>query len=451
MVGEATGALVTGALADLAQRLSAAAPGCRALHVDWPAWAGGSLGERSDLADRMCRAGFTPMQVTDGSRQLLKLLATDGLPDRVAVHGRVGVPAPRSIAAAAVAGPVAVAESPPVYPPSTRFIERVLVHYPGVELVAEAKLSLLADPYLGDYKVDGVPVLPPVMALEAMAQAASVLAGASARRISQVRISAPVVLPAGTPGSHTVIRLAALRDGDAITVTLRSDNSGFAVEHGRAVFSAAGPDLLGDGRQADATPPGEAAGPSEPGVESVGSAELYGSVFFQDGRFRRLSSVRQAGPPASRGAIGLADDTDERPWFCAVPPARAAIRQQLVLGSAGLNDATLQLVQACVPDRTLAFESCDQVTFSGREAAGPVTIRAVRAGKAKRVPSPRPAPRRDAGQDASWERNAQWTVDAVDSDGSVLIAWRGLRMRDAGPLPQARRARRRGTAKQLTS
>jgi len=436
MAGEATSALVTGALADLAQRLSAATPGCRALHVDWPAWAGTSLGERADLADRMCRAGFTPMQVTDGSRLLLKLLATDGLPERVAVHGRVGVPAPRSIAAAAVTGPAAVAGSPPGDPPSTRFVERALVHYPGVELVAEARLSLLADPYLGDYMVDGVPVLPPVMALEAMAQAASVLAGASARRICLVRISAPIVLPAGTPGSQTVIRLAALRDGDAITVTLRSDNSGFALEHGRAVFGAAVPDLLGDGRHADARLAGEATGSSEPGGEPVDSAELYGSVFSQDGRFRRLATVRPAGPAGSRGAIGLADDTDELPWFGAVPPARAAIRHRLVLGSAGLNDATLQLVQACVPDRRLVFEGCDQVAFSGREAAGPVTIRAVRSSKAERVPSPRPTARRDVVQDPSCETNAEWTVDAVDCDGSVLIAWRGLRMRDAGPLPQ---------------
>ncbi len=235
LAGESASALVTGAIADYGARLAAASPGCRALHIDWPAWSGEGLGQRADLAETMERAGFTAMPPEQGSRQLLKLLATEGLNGRVAVHGRVGVPAPRPVAAA---GPRSGQHGGRA---SSRFVERVLLHYPGVELIAEASLSLLADPYLGDYQVDGVPVLPPAMALEAMAQAASVLAGAPVRNAADVSMSAPIVLPAGTPGSQTVIRLCALRDGDSVTVAIRSGNSGFAVDHGRAIFGSAQP------------------------------------------------------------------------------------------------------------------------------------------------------------------------------------------------------------------
>ena len=436
LAGEGIGALVTGALADLAQRLAAASPGCRALHVDWPAWSSTGLGQRADLAERLAGAGFTPLPVAEGSRQLLKLLATDELPARVAVHGRVGVPAPRPIAAA-VPAPVPSPGSGPgpgsadVKPASTRFVERVLVHYPGVELIAEARLSLIADPYLGDYQADGVPVLPPTMALEAMAQAASVLAGTPLRRAGRVSMSAPIVLPAGTPGSQTVIRLCALRAGDAVTVLVRSDNSGFGVEHCRAVFSA-GQEPADPQPQAASR---SAADPGEQAAEAAYGSELYGSVYFQAGRFGRLATVRLAG---SRAAIGLADGADELPWFGLVRQAGPADRQHLVLGSAGLSDATLQLVQACVPHRRLIMESCDHVVFAGQEAEGMVTIRAVRQNPAPPVQAePVPRPRTAPGESAAETAGPGWDVDATDAAGRSLITWKGLRMRDAGPPPLA--------------
>jgi enediyne polyketide synthase len=358
------------------------------------------------------------MPVAEGSRQLLRLLAADGLPARAAVHGRVGVPAPRPIAAAAAAVAVAAGQGRNGEPTSARFIERVLVHYPAVELIAEARLSLLTDPYLGDYRVDGRPVLPPTMALEAMAQAASVLAGTPARWAGEVSMRAPIALAAGKPGSQTVIRLCAVRDGDSVTVIVRSDSNGFAVEHCRAVFSVTKPEpasaLLGlSPQEADRR---------DQAAEAVYGSELYGSVCFQTGRFSRLATVRMAG---SRAAIGLAEAADELPWFGAVPPARASARQRLVLGSAGLGDATLQLIQASVPDRRLMLDSCKEVAFSGRHPEGLVTIRAVRQSPSGPV----------------------WNIDATDSDGHLLIAWRGLRMRDAGPLrpPAGRTAGAAGT------
>ena len=284
LAAEGIGAFVSGALADCGERTAAASPGCQATHIDWPAWSGEALGERAELAEAMARAGYTALPVGDASRLLLKALATDGLPRRLAIHGRVGVPAPRAVAAASTLGSAATSE---------RFIERVLVHYPGVELIAEARLSLLADPYLLDYQADGVPVLPPTMALEAMAQVASVLAGSPARRAGKVAMRAPVVLAAGMPGAETVIRIYALRDGDAITVRVRSDNSGFAVDHCRATFllAPAGEDdqeLLGG--EDDAVPAGQ--GSAMPAGE-MSAAALYGSVLFQAGRFGSWAALRR--------------------------------------------------------------------------------------------------------------------------------------------------------------
>jgi hypothetical protein len=43
-----------------------------------------------------------------------------------------------------------------------------------------------------------------------------------------------------------------------------------------------------------------------------------------------------------------------------------------VLGSIGLGDAALQVVQACVPHRKLMFAACDSVSFSDTSRAGPM-------------------------------------------------------------------------------
>ncbi|MDR2986021.1 MAG: SDR family NAD(P)-dependent oxidoreductase, partial [Nocardiopsaceae bacterium] len=417
---ESAGAYATCALADFAKRSAAASPGCRALHIDWPAWAGEALGERDDLGGAMVSAGYSVMQVGEGSRLMLKALATDELPARVAIHGRVGVPAPRPIAVTGTLGQSQMSE---------RFIERVLVHYPGVELIAEARLSLLADPYLLDYQADGVPILPPIMALEAMAQVAAALAGTPVRLANQVAMRAPVVLAAGMPGSQTVIRIYAIKEGDVITIRVRSDNSGFAVDHCRATFSLAShvPD--------DRPWPGF----GQPAGTTVPAEDFYNNVLFQTGRFRLLREVSLAGPRSTCALAAPAGTDDHQPWFGAVPPARAgdATRELLVLGDAGLADAALQVVQAWMPGRRMLVSGCDSVWFSeafgaGNFAGGQVTIAAGQdpASAADAVPRQR-AGEGEGGEGAS---GPAWRVRVTDADERILIAWEGLRMRDAGPL-----------------
>ena len=199
LAGEGLLALASGSLADQALRIADAIPRCRALHVDWPAWSGSGLGQRDSLAEELARSGATAIPVTEGARLLLKTLGTPGMPSRVAVHGRVGVPAPSAIAAGAAANP----EAAKLW--RGRFLENVRVHYPGVELVCDARLTLRTDPYLSDYRIDGIPVLPAAMALEAMAEAAAALAGRPMRRLTAVSMNAPVVVPAGPEDAHALV------------------------------------------------------------------------------------------------------------------------------------------------------------------------------------------------------------------------------------------------------
>ena len=364
-LGEAAmAALAAGMVADEGERLAAASADCRPLHIDWPA----------------------DMPVADGSRLLLSVLGTAAeLPSRLAMHGRLGLQAPRPVALASTADPAV----------SGRFTERVLVHYPGVELVTEATMDTRADPYLADYTVDGESLLPPPIAIEAMAQVASALAGTPTLAATDVSMDVPIVLSGPRPAG--VIRLCALAADDAVTVIIRSDSTGFAVDHFRATF----------GREAAA--PGRKANQATRTTGTIRASDLYGAVCFQAGRFKRLATVRFAGSKAVTGVLSLAEEPS---WWTGPQ------RDKPLLGSPAMIDAALQLAQACVPHRRLQFAGLASATFAGRGSAEVLELQATQVSGR-------------AGQPGT-----AWDVDAIGSDGDVVACFRGLMMRDTGPHPR---------------
>ena len=141
--------------------------------------------------------------------------------------------------------------------------------------------------------------------------------------------------------------------------------------------------------------------------------DLYGQVFFQTGRFRRVAFLPEA---SSRACRALVRGGDDLPWFGAVP---GPVDAPLVLGSPGLNDATLHVLQACLPHRRLLATGCESVTFSGREVRGALRVQAVR----------RPPLAGDAA--------GVWDVVAADATGQPVVTWQGVRLRDVGALAPA--------------
>jgi enediyne polyketide synthase len=491
LAGAGLHSLGRGTLASRADEI-AAASGCRALHIDLPPWSDGDLGEHRELA----AAETQPMRVFDASRLLLKIMTTDGLPQSLAVHGRVDGLA--SVRPPIVTGDELAAAG---LPRGGRFLREVAVHYPGTELVCSARLSLAADPYLADYRIDGLLVLPPVLAVEALAQAASVLAGRAVRQASGLRLDAPVLIP---DDGEATLRVCALRDGDSIAAALRSSGTSYRVDHATAVFSCAPPPLP-DSAVA-AAPSAVAPLVSAAGTGLVDGAELYGSVCFQSGRFRRIALLPEITPRSGRA---IARGSEELPWFA---PGSDLNATGFLLGSPGLNDAVLQVLQACVPYRRVRPTGCESVQFSGRDATGPVEIRAVaeprrRADSVPRQPGPptaeqdedrqlagtsaapgsesagptvrrtgdllaaapaparrarharttrtprgttiaarelvpvpprrSPGPAAPAGADGVALGGQLWSVEAVDASGQLLAVWRGIRIADAGPLPRS--------------
>ena len=325
-----------------------------------------------------------------------------------------------------------------------RFLEKVRLYRPGAELVADSRLDLASDPYLEDYRIDGLPALPAVMGLEAMAQAASALAGRPMLHATQVSFGEPAVIRPGT-----LIRVCAEREGKSVTTVLRSRDDGQWTDHCRAVFH---PPAEQEQPGRPATAGGAAAGfPSwaaaEPATAIVDSTDLYGPVCFQAGRFRRVAFLPEL---TSRRCRALVRGGDDQPWFGTGPgPADVP----LLLGSPGLNDATVHVLQACFPHRRVLPAGCDAVTVSGHQVRGAVEVTAMQRSAARpAVRRPALAPVQEPGPgelaEAGSARTAGaepggphgpdehvWNVTAVDGTGRVIVSWTGLRLRDAGPLP----------------
>jgi enediyne polyketide synthase len=419
LAGESMLALASGALAGRAGQLARAADNCQSLHVDIPAWSTGGLGDRPELADEFAATGTAPIDLSAASRLLLKIMTTSGLPDRLAMHGRVSGPAART------ARPLDTAELRAADLPSGgRFLRDVKVYYPGIELICEARLSLQSDPYLSDYRMDGQPVLPGVLALEALAEAASVLAGQPTRVARKVRMDLPIVIPAG---AEAELRILAQRTGNTIATVLRCGDSSFAVDHVTAEFSSSGTqeDLPAAtlGMSPSALPQLSA---SLSGL--VDGAELYGPIAFQSGRFRRVALLQEV---TTRSCRALARGTDEQPWFDPVGPFAGS---GFVLGSPGLSDATLHALQACVPHRRVRPASCESVVFSGRAADGAVEIRAVAVpglGSRERG-APTASGTASAGGEATVEYEAATELETAVGSGS----WTGADL-PAGSDPTA--------------
>ncbi|MEJ2410610.1 MAG: SDR family NAD(P)-dependent oxidoreductase, partial [Novosphingobium sp.] len=177
---------------------------CRCLALEWSVWSGVGMGERLGAVEGLGRLGVAAVPTALGTAIFEDLIACLPQSTAVVVAGRFGTP-----------GTIALPRSGR---PEGRFLERVVVDYPGVEIVAECRLDPVSDPYLIEHALGDVPLFPAVLGLEAMVQAAAVLAdGALPESLEAVAFRRPVV--AG--GEGCTLRIAALvRAPDRIETVL---------------------------------------------------------------------------------------------------------------------------------------------------------------------------------------------------------------------------------------
>jgi enediyne polyketide synthase len=376
LAGETDYAIANEWLARRCGELAATAPDVRWLNVEWSAWAGTGMGVRLGALDGLIRQGLSPIPIDEGVATLLRLLATPELPPTVVVAGRLP-------ATATLEWDDEVDDS------TARFLESRLAHTPRVELVAESTLSLGTDPYLADHRIDGLPVVPAVVGLEAMAQACVALGAKSVpATFHDVSLTRPITVP---ERDNRTLRVAALaREDGSIDVVARSAETGFAVDHFRARYG--GP--ADDRPSADAIRVGEL----------IPAQSMYGPLFFHGPRFHRVRGYH--GLSAYRCTAAITADHQAR-WF------GGFLDQHLELGDPGARDAFLHVLQACVPDRRVLPIGVETIAVYARPD-GQLTL--------------------DARQ--RYEDGDRFVFDVTVSDAgrSVVEEWRGLELRAIGPV-----------------
>jgi enediyne polyketide synthase len=349
------------------------------------------MGERLGRIESLVQHGITPITPDQGVRTLCELLRHPLPGVALVVTGRFGEPPTLKLAGAEL--------------PLQRFLERKQVHYPGVELVVDAELSVRTDPYLEDHIVQKQRMFPAVLGLEAMAQVAMALAGAAdAPVFENVEFLRPIAVPDKTP---LTIRLAALqREAGWVEVCLRSEETEFQADHFRALcrFGAV------DGAEA----PPLALSPFEsPGLPLNPQNDLYNRILFHRGRFCRLRSYRLL---KAKECVAEITSDGEAPWFGPYLPG------ELVLGDPGARDAALHAIQACIPHRRLLPTAIERLVIRRLEP-GPRVVRA-----------------KERARDGD---NFVYDLEVMNAGGSVLERWEGLRlhavemMAPPGPWPES--------------
>jgi enediyne polyketide synthase len=385
--GEAHYGLANEWLTRLTEDWQTTHPHCRCLAIEWSVWSGVGMGARLGTIDELTRSGITPIPVEKGLDSLRRLLCRNSTNVATVVMSRL-----RDM-------PTLKIEKPEL--PFLRFLEKTRVYYPKIELVVDAELSSATDPYLDDHVFRGERLLPAVMGMEAMAQVVMALTETNeSPAFEQVTFDRPVVV---SDGVANTIRVAALaRDPNCVEVVLRSSETGFQVNHFRAVCRTGG-------------------SPLEPAHRTVGSTpvivdpahDLYGSVLFHEGRFRRLREYRTLKSTECSAEI-MPDGTTT--WFGRYLPGG------LVLGDPGARDAAIHAVQACVPQIALLPIGVERITGSLSGQVGGLFVRAL-----------------------EKERLANgfvYDLELTDAEGRVRERWERLHLRAisgadfTGPWPE---------------
>jgi enediyne polyketide synthase len=378
--GEAHYGLANAWLARATEEWQAARPSCRCLCVEWSVWSGVGMGARLGNMDALVRQGISPIPPGEGVEMFCRLVETKLPAVPVVVMGRM----PDL--------PTFKLERPEL--PLLRFLEQPRVYYPQVEIVVDTELSASTDPYLDDHRLGGERLLPAVMGLEAMAQAAAALVSADGPPdFSDVTFYLPVVVP---PSASTRIRVAALARGRGVVdVALRSEETDFQVEHFRAtcLFGGAQPAERPGAQPPDAPPEGGQ-------LDLDPGRDLYGSILFHRGRFRRLNRYRVLGAQACAAEIGPGA---EAPWFGPYLPHR------LLLGDPGARDAAIHAVQACIPHKRLLPVGAARISIDRTVVSGAAFIRARE----------------------RWHEGDvyEYDLEVSDEGGGVRERWEGLRLR----------------------
>ncbi|MGA2440960.1 MAG: SDR family NAD(P)-dependent oxidoreductase [Tepidisphaeraceae bacterium] len=388
MRGEADYAVANEWMGRIVEQFQQRHPNFRCLNLEWSVWSGVGMGPRLGSITPLIAQGISPISPDAGVRKLLELLADPSAAGSMIVSGRYG--------------DLSTLQSEGKFQPG-RFVRTARCFYPGVELVADTEFSMSTDPYLADHVFRGRCLLPGVVGLEMMAEAAANVLGTDRiGAMEEIRFDHPIEIPRQ---GRIELRVAALsRQGGGIDVVVRSSATRFAVNHFTAVCRS---------RAGSAASPAEAIF-EPPNADSVAAhldpkKDLYGRILFQGKAFQRIKRYEVL---RARQCIAQITEGDAEDGL--------GDRHGLVLGDPAGRDAAIHAIQACIPHITVLPVSIQRLEVFRR------------AGAISRVVA------QERGSDPG---GFIYDLKILSEDGQVIERWSGLRLqivsecRIDGPWP----------------
>jgi enediyne polyketide synthase len=416
--GEADYAVANEWLTNLTEEFQAAHPNCRCLAAEWSVWSGLGMGQRLGRIESLRQQGITPIPSETGIAMLEQLLRHPLPSVAIVITGRFGEL------------PTLKLEMPDL--PFLRFLEQPKVFYPGVELIVDSVLSSDTDPYVEDHVLHGERLFPAIMGLEAMAQTAMALADSDGPpSFENVKLVRPVVVPRS--GKVTIRVAALLQRPGVVEVALRSEESGFQVDHFGATCCFKTKDRRS--RREEALFNSELRTPnSELEVSPLVSAgtferlkldhvplepvrDLYEELLFHTGRFRRVRSYRLL---RAKECLVQVDPDADAVWFGRYLP------QDRLLGDPGVRDAAIHAIQACIPHARLLPVGVRRIVI------GKIPCLLDRVRTIGRIPELLLHARQQSRDGDTF----YYDLELLGEDGSVLEKWEGLCLRKVEELPR---------------
>jgi enediyne polyketide synthase len=362
-------------------------PACRCLNLEWSVWAGVGMGQRLGVLESLQQQGIVPLPLEQALNCLPELLAWETAPASCIVTARPGKLPTLGFGHSDL--------------PFLRFLENVRLHYPGIELIADAEISADTDPYLKEHCFQGDQIFPAVLGMEAMSQVASALEETDhVPEFHNLRFNRPIVVP---QGKSIVLRVAAMRrQPGVIAVVVRSSTTSFHVDHftGECIF---GVDSDDDTKSSLTEITQHKILPLSP------DGDLYGRILFHQGRFRRIAAYHEL--EATRCVAGISG-SEKQQWFARYLP------NDMLMGDAASRDAIIHCVQACIPHKTVLPTGVDSVLTSAVWTTQPAIVTAEE--------------REHNGDDFIYDLKVE------DSNGRICERWDGLRLHAVAPIETQR-------------
>lgn len=310
--GQADYSIANGRLRNATEKLDGAFDGAVVRHLEWSVWSGVGMGVTLGVLESLAQIGVSAIGPVQGRESFWRAITTGG-------------PTTRLIMGRFPSTPTLKLHASPS--PALRFLERNLEVTPGAEHIAQSKLSTWTDLSLNDHRVDGIPVLPAVMSMEAISQVGSAMVpGSTWTHFENIDLSEPVVTDS-SDAVHLRVATAVTQPG-VMAATVRSSTDEFSAVNVRATVRVAELGVrITDSDHAVAAP----------------LDHFYGPLFFHGAAFKRVTNIEHVTASSLEASV----NAHHNEWFAPLLP------QHTLLGDPGLWDAGLHVIQVCYPHRRL--------------------------------------------------------------------------------------------------